>query len=165
MHKASKQHYQNDKNIQQLFDHCVLKSRKLAHHTKKVDCPAALSVKKILTFPLFKIEKDTKRRRTKGAKKIKSYLEKMKQLGKTAKNEEFKGKLQYLCQFPDPSAHQKHHTGLAAGISEPLDNRVVEYLKKQIREGSRRKKDLQNTAKLFVDQTILLGKNPTIFRN
>ena len=56
----------------------------------------------------------------------------MKQLGKVAKSEESKGKLQYLCQFPDTSAHQNHHTGQAAGISEPLDDRVVEYLKKQI---------------------------------
>ena len=164
MHKASKEHYQKDKKIQQSFDHCVLKSRKLAQHTKKVDCPFVLSVKKILTFPLFKIEKDTKRRRAEAAKKIMSYLEEMKKLGKVVKSEEFKGKL-HLCQFPDPSAHQNHHTGQAAGISEPLDNRVVEYLKKQIREGCRRTKDLQSRAKLFVDQTILLEENPTIFRH
>ena len=125
MHKASKEHYQKDKKIQQSFDHCVLKSRKLAQHTKKVDCPVALSIKKILTFRLFKIEKDNKRRRTEAAKKIKSYLEEMKKLGKVVKSEEFKGKLQYLCEFPDPSAHQNHHTDQAAGISEPLDNRVV----------------------------------------
>ena len=164
MHKARKEHYQKDKKIQQSFDHCVLKSRKLAQHTKKVDCPVALSIKKILTFRLFKIEKDNKRRRTEAAKKIKSYLEEMKKLGKVVKSEEFKGKL-HLCQFPDPSAHQNHHTGQAAGISEPLDNRVVEYLKKQIREGCRRTKDLQSRAKLFVDQTILLEENPTIFRH
>ena len=77
---------------QQSFDRCVLKSRKLAQHTKKVDCPVVLSVKKTLTFTLFKIEKDTKRRRTEAAKKIKSYLEEMKQLGKIVKSEEFKGK-------------------------------------------------------------------------
>ena len=69
IHKASKELYQKDKKIQQSFDHCVLKSRKLAQHTKKVDCPVVLSVKKIFTFPLFKIEKDTKRRRTEAAKK------------------------------------------------------------------------------------------------
>ena len=142
-----------------------MKSRKLAQHTKKVNCPVVLSVKETLTFPLFKIEKDTKRRRTEAAKKIKSYLGEMKKLGNVVKSEEFKGKLQYLRQFPDHSAHQNHHTGQAAGISEPLDNRVVEYLKKQIREGCRRTKDLQSRAKLFVDQTILLEENPTIFRH
>ena len=140
---------------------CVLKSRNLTQHTKKVDCPVVLSVKKILTFPVSKIEKGTKRRRTEASKKIKSYLEETQQLGKA----EFKEKLHYLCQFPDPSAHQNHHTGQAAGISEPLDNRVVEYLKKQIREGCRRTKDLQSRAKLFVDQTILLEENPAMFRH
>ena len=44
----------------------------------------------------------------------------MKPLGKAVKNEEFKGKLYYLCQFPDPSAHQNHHNGQAAGISKHL---------------------------------------------
>ena len=57
----------------------------------------------------------------------------------------------------------KYHTGQAARISEPLDNRVVEYLKKQIREGCRRTKYLQSRAKLSVDQTILLEESPTIF--
>ena len=41
---------------------------------------------------------------------------------------------------------------------------MSEYLKKQIREGCRQIKDLQSRAKLFVDQTILLEENPTIFR-
>ena len=70
MHKARKA-----KKNQQSFDHCVLKSRKLAQHTKKVDYPVVLSVKKTLSFPLSKIEKDTKRRRIEAAKKITSYLE------------------------------------------------------------------------------------------
>ena len=59
----------------------------------------------------------------------------MKPLGKSVENEEFKGKLHYLCQFPDPSAHQNHHNGQAAGISKPLADRVVEFFNKHIREG------------------------------
>ena len=47
----------------------------------------------------------------------------MKPLGKAVKNEEFKGKLYYLCQFSDPSAHQNHHNGQAAGISKPFADR------------------------------------------
>ena len=83
----------------------------------------------------------------------------MKQIGKVGKNEEIKGKLQqYLCKFPDSSMHQNQHTTQSAGISEPLDNRGVEYSKRQIREGCRETKDLQS-AKLFVDP---LEENPTI---
>lgn len=83
----------------------------------------------------------------------------MKQIRKVDKNEEIKGKLQqYLCKFPDSSMHQNQHTTQSAGISEPLDNRGVEYSKRQIREGCRETKDLQS-AKLFVDP---LEENPTI---
>ena len=89
----------------------------------------------------------------------------MEKLVKAANNEEFKGKLQYLCQFPDPSAHQNLHTCQAAGMSEPLGNRVVEYLKEQIREGCTLTEDLQSRAKLFVDQIILLKENPAIFKH
>ena len=57
-HITNKEHYQNDKKIQQSsLDDCVLKSRKLTQHTKKIDCLAVLSIRKILTFPLFKTEK------------------------------------------------------------------------------------------------------------
>ena len=82
----------------------------------------------------------------------------MKQIGKVDKNEEIKGKFQYLCKFPDSSMHQNQHATQSAGISEPLDNRGVEYSKRQIREGCRETKDLQS-AKLFVDP---LEENPTI---
>ena len=40
-----------------------------------------------------------------------------------------------LCQFPDSCVHQNQHIGQAIATSEPLDNRAVEYLKKQIRGG------------------------------
>ena len=56
MHKASKEHYQTDKTIQQLFDHYVLKLRKLAQHTKKVECPVVFGQKNI-NLSTFKIEK------------------------------------------------------------------------------------------------------------
>ena len=66
--KLARSTTKNTKKIQQLFDHCVLKSRKLAQHTKKVDCPFVLLVRKVLSFPLFKIEKNNKKRRTEASK-------------------------------------------------------------------------------------------------
>ena len=82
-----------------------MKSRKLAQYTKKVVCSIVLSVKNILTSPHFKIEKKKPKEEQK-LQKIISYQGQMKQLGKATKNEEFKGKLHYLCPFPDPSLHQ-----------------------------------------------------------
>ena len=67
-HKASKEHYQRDKTIQQLFDHCVLKSRKLAQHTKKVECPVVFGQKNI-NLSTFKIEKKHQKKKNRSSKK------------------------------------------------------------------------------------------------
>ena len=73
------------KKTKRFSNHLIigLEIKKISTAYKKVDCPVVLSVKKILTFPLFKIEKYTRRRRTEAAKKSNH-------LGKAAKNEEFK---------------------------------------------------------------------------
>ena len=47
------------------------------------------------------------------------------------------GRLEYICKFPDLNGHKSHHVGEAATVSEPLDERVVEF-KMQIRNGCKR---------------------------
>ena len=68
MHKASKKHYQTDKTIQQVFDHCVLKSRKLAQHTKKVECPFVFGQKNI-NLSTFEMEKKHQKKKNRSSKK------------------------------------------------------------------------------------------------
>ena len=53
------------------------------------------------------------------------------------------GRLEYICKFPDPNGHENHHVREAATITEPLDERVTEFLKTQIRSGCKRIKELQ----------------------
>ena len=64
------------------------------------------------------------------------------------------GRLEYICKFPDPNGHENHHVGEAATISEPLDERVTEFLKTQIRSGCERIKELQRQASIFVNDVI-----------
>ena len=64
------------------------------------------------------------------------------------------GRLEYICKFPDFNSHESHHLGEAATISEPLDKRVVEFLKTQIRRGCKRIKELQKQASIFVNDVI-----------
>ena len=64
------------------------------------------------------------------------------------------GRLEYICKFPDPNGHENHHLGEAATIREPLDERVVECLKTQIRGGCKRIKELQRKASIFVNDVI-----------
>ena len=53
-----------------------------------------------------------------------------------------------------------HNTGEAAFLIEPLDERISEYLKKIIRSGCRRPKELQSRADEFVREKIFSTENP-----
>ena len=53
-----------------------------------------------------------------------------------------------------------HHMGRAAGLVEPLDERVALYLKEIIRNGSRCVKELQSKASEFVRVKIFHGERP-----
>ena len=55
--------------------------------------------------------------------------------------------------------------GQAAGLTEPLEERIVKYLKKLIRNGCRNSKDLQSRAAEFVQDKIFFGeKHPGSLR-
>ena len=53
-----------------------------------------------------------------------------------------------------------HHMDQAAGLVEPLDERVALYLKEIIRNGCRRVKELQSRASEFVREKIFHGERP-----
>ncbi|XP_057316143.1 uncharacterized protein LOC130657191 isoform X1 [Hydractinia symbiolongicarpus] len=93
-----KKKYKQDREEKLRGDHpeCV-RTRKLAQHTKKLDCPVVFSVKKLLLFPGYKIEKDSKWNRTVASKKLKGALVKyhMKDDQLTIES-----RLQYITTFP-----------------------------------------------------------------
>ena len=60
------------------------------------------------------------------------------------------GRLEYIYKFPDPNGHENHHLDEAVTISEPLDERIVQFLKTQIRSGCKRIKELQMKTSIFV---------------
>ena len=75
------------------------------------------------------------------------------------------GRLEYICKFPDPNGHENHHVGEAATISEPLHQRIVEFLKVQIRSGCKRIKELQKQTSIFVNDVIFAHeKMPESYR-
>ena len=53
-----------------------------------------------------------------------------------------------------------HHMDQAAGLVEPLDERVALYLKEIIRDGCRRVKELQSRTFEFVREKIFHGERP-----
>ena len=61
--------------------------------------------------------------------------------------------LQYLVYFPEESGHKFHYKGEAASIIQPVDEKVPEFVRKQIREGCRVAKDIQSRTEYFVKET------------
>ena len=53
------------------------------------------------------------------------------------------GTLQYLVIFPNEEGHKFHYTGEAASIIQPIDERVVDYIRLQIREGCKTPEDVR----------------------
>ena len=157
MNIKKKEAKQRSKEQLLVMDHTFKKIRRLAQDTKKKDCPVIFNVKKIYSFPNFSIEKNTKYIRDKAAKQLKD------QLFNNSSNLEYR--LQYLIRLP-MGGHENHNTGLAAGLIEPLDQRISDFLKKLIREGCRRVKEIELRALDFVKDNLFPGSpNPPIFRN
>ena len=170
-------HHGKDFNVSKKIYYTEAKTRKVlfehSHRTfstKKMECPVTFQTKKILSFPEFSINKNTKWNRTKTSKKLKEFLNGLNNLQPKADSgdKEFpteSATLKYLIKLPKQE-HQYHRMGVAAGFIEPLDERVNNYLKGLVRSGCRRIKELQNRAKEFVVNTIFSGeKNSAMFRN
>ena len=74
-------------------------------------------------------------------------------------------KYQLLTRSSLLGGHKYHNMGQAVGLTEPLDERIVSYLKKLITSGCRNSKDLQSWAAEFVQDKIFFGeKHPGSLR-
>ena len=61
-------------------------------------------------------------------------------------------------------SHRYHNSGEAALLMEPLDKRVSAYIRKTVKSGWRRPKELQSRIKEFVRNQILFDENPPSLR-
>lgn len=164
-------------------EHFQFKTRKLNQPTKKAGCPAQFSVKKIIVFPEYEIAKDSSDRHKRNTmKRLRSDLQKLKSSSLILANQvspldgnaplgggggspldlnapsvltnSLSCSLLYVTKFPALSDHKFHHTGIAAGIGEKTDKRVVEYIKKLAREGKRNKTEIDSLVTHFVKNDL-----------
>ena len=157
----------------------AVKSRKRRQPSKKMDCPAHFSVKKVLYFPEYKLSgKESKRKQDDVKKQLRTSLINLKALidsestemneidfsisNKRVSSQEISASMQVLLQyitiFPALSAHKFHHQGQAAGLIEPLDSRVREHVKTLVRGGVRRKADIISRVSDYVSKEIFHGE-------
>ena len=149
--KGKKDKYIEKKNVVLKQDHIFTKSRKHTKPTKNLGCPVKFCVKKIYRFTSCKVGIDTKNNREKINRNLRNYLE---TLNKNKKNCENLGSLQYLVIFPNENQHRFHYQGETATVIQPVDSKVNDFIRKQIREGCRVPKDIQSRTEHFVKETI-----------
>ena len=149
MNQKKKEKYRTEKSQTLLNDHNFSKNRKLLQDAKKKGCPVIFSTKKILSFPEFKIPNNTRDKKDKASKLIKTFLNDLKE-AKDKKATVKQCKFEYIVTFPK-AKHLYHHTGIAAGVTEPLDPRVNDFIKKLIRSGFRRVKELKSRADVLFE--------------
>ena len=79
-----------------------IKTKKLTQPSKKVGCPVTFAVKKIYSFPEYKISTDTKPQRTNASIKLTDILSNIRKSCDGKKSRDFKlpGQLQYITYFP-----------------------------------------------------------------
>ena len=108
----------------------------------------SLQSKKLFTFPKYKIP--TRQNRDKAAKSVKEFLSSLEQSkGKKEKVLDEEYHLSQLIQLPK-GKHCYHNTVKIAGMVELLDASVTDIVKKMIRSGCRRVKELESRAMDFV---------------
>ena len=138
MNQKKKEKYRTEKSQRLLHDHNFSKNRKLVQHTKKKGCQVTFNTKKILSFPDFKIPSNTRNNKGKASKLIKTLLNDLKE-AKDKKTTMKQCKFEYIVTFPK-TKHLYHHAGIAAGVTEPRNPRVSDFIKKLIGNGCRRVK-------------------------
>ena len=152
MNQKKKEKYRTEKPQRLLHDHNFSKNRKLVQDTKKKGCPIIFSPKKILSFSEFKIPSNTRNNKDKTSKLIKTFLNDLKE-AKDKKATMKQCKFKYIVTF-SKTKHLYHHTGIAAGVTEPLDPRVSDFIIKLFRSGCRRMKKLESRTADFMKDVL-----------
>ena len=70
----------------------------------------------------------------------------------------------FLTKFPKLTDHKNHFLGIAAGLSEKTDKRVVEYVKELARRGFRDKDELDRHILMYVEEKLNITCDLTLRR-
>nr|XP_047131872.1 uncharacterized protein LOC124810909 isoform X1 [Hydra vulgaris] len=129
------------KNQEATADHSFQKKRVLMQDTKKFDCPANISLKEIVEFPSFKLDRDSLRGRREASKKLHSALTTL---------TEFSILRKYILLLPDISVHKNHLINDAAGFNQPLSKEIITKIGELVKNGVNTVPEMRRHLNAFV---------------
>ncbi|XP_033106742.1 uncharacterized protein LOC117108728 [Anneissia japonica] len=130
--------------------------------SKKVDCPAKITLRDVVYFTDFKIERDTKYHRQTKSRKLKTDF-KSNKCGKIVRH--------ILVNLPAINEHRNHPSGEEDGLTQRVDPNVSKKIDELLAEGINSVKEIQKhiesyvTTEQFPGQSIPTPSNRRYFPN
>ncbi|KAL3060845.1 hypothetical protein OYC64_015230 [Pagothenia borchgrevinki] len=148
-----KEKYHAQKEKQALEDHVFNARRHLVQNTKKMDCPAQITVSQVMKCPGFKIAENSKAKRRELSAALKAVV--------AADPSTVEVVMEYHTCFTPESDHQNHPTvGEVAELREPMDSRVEQQIVKLTLAGARKLSEIRRQLFNFVNDELFRGEQP-----
>nr|XP_047127050.1 uncharacterized protein LOC105844598 [Hydra vulgaris] len=125
------------------------KSRFLSQDTKKMNCPAKITIRDVVYFPDFKAEANTERRKRTVAEKLKEDW--------SNKKETFNFDRKIVVNFPLEDEHKGHLVGKRAGLSLQVDSKIISKIYQLVGEGIRNPREMQRSIRVYVKDELFRG--------
>ena len=148
-HKAVKEK-KLSKRKDNMSDFNFQKNRYLTQNSKKMNCPSRIMVRDIVFFPDFKIKKNTIDMKKRMCNKLKSQFE---EKGVLISHERC-----FVANFPSLDSHNGHFIGGKGGLSQNIDNRISDKIRKLVGDGVRDVREMKRHIEVFVKHEIFRGE-------
>ncbi|XP_065679155.1 uncharacterized protein LOC136093891 isoform X2 [Hydra vulgaris] len=122
------------------------KSRFLSQDTKKMNCPAKITIRDVVYFPDFKAEANTECRKRTVAEKLKEDW--------SNKKETFNFDRKIVITFPLEDEHKGHLVGKRAGLSLQVDSKIISKIYQLVGEGIRNPREMQRSICVYVKDEL-----------
>ncbi|XP_065670722.1 uncharacterized protein LOC105849232 isoform X2 [Hydra vulgaris] len=148
---ASKSKNRMKKNLEAATDHSCQKKRIFLQDTKKFDCLANITIKEIIEFPDFKLERDSLYLRREASKKLHSVL---------ATQNKFTILRKYILLLPDISVHNNHLINDEAGLNQPLSKEIINKIGELVKNGVISVPEMRRHLNTFVHMQFISNNIP-----
>ncbi|XP_057294334.1 calcium-responsive transcription factor-like [Hydractinia symbiolongicarpus] len=145
---ASHKKKRKENKLQNKNDHSIGASRFLAQVSKKMDCPAKIILRDIISFPDYKIDKLTEWKKKNCAKKLKNDW--------AANKSQVKTNRKIWIKILD--CHADHLQGERGGISQQVDSRITTKIHALVGQGVRQVKEMERHIKIYVQNELFCDK-------
>ncbi|KAL5009803.1 hypothetical protein ScPMuIL_012108, partial [Solemya velum] len=146
-HKLDKRKMETKRDEELKCDHPRPRKRKnMLQSSKKKDCEAKITMKEVICFPDYKVQKNTKKDRSAKSQALRKHIE---------SGKEIKSDHRIYIRLPSERDHGNvHQLGQLTGFMNPLSKMVREKLAGLVGEGVSNVAEMRRHLRVFVDSVL-----------